>query len=44
MYSNGNAYQAEVQHRRQELRVDLARRQQAKQVKLAKLARRNRNP
>jgi hypothetical protein len=40
MFSNSNAYHAEVQHRRRQLREDLARRQRAKQVKLA---RRNRN-
>ncbi|HYJ66058.1 MAG TPA: hypothetical protein VEX15_00170 [Nocardioidaceae bacterium] len=36
MFSNSYAYQAEVQNRRQQLREDLARRQQVK------LARRNR--
>lgn len=40
MFSSSNAYQVEVQNRRQQLRQDLARRQQVKQ---AKLARRNRN-
>ena len=40
MLSNSNAYQVEVQHRRQQLREDLTRRQQAKQ---AKQARRNRD-
>jgi len=36
MLSNGNAYEAEIQYRRQQLRKDLARRQQAKQAKLAR--------
>lgn len=40
MLSNSNAYQAEIRHRRQQLRADLTRRQQAKQ---AKQARRNRD-
>jgi hypothetical protein len=37
MFSNDNAYQAEVRYRHQQLHRDLARRQQAK------LARRNRD-
>jgi hypothetical protein len=40
MFSNSNAYQTEVRHRREQLHQDLARRQQVKQ---AKLARRNRD-
>ena len=39
MLSNSNAYQVEVQYRRQQLRTDLARRQQAKQAKLARESR-----
>jgi hypothetical protein len=35
MLSNSNAYEAEVRYRRQQLREDLGRRQQAKQIKLA---------
>ena len=34
MFSNSNAYQVEVDHRRPQRREDLARRQQAKQVQL----------
>ena len=35
MLSNSTAYQVEVQYRRQQVREDLARRQQVKQAKLA---------
>ena len=35
MLSNSVAYQVEVQYRRQQLREDLARRQQVEQAKLA---------
>jgi hypothetical protein len=36
MLSNSNAYEAEIQYRRQQLHKDLARRQQVKQAKLAR--------
>ncbi|HKE69552.1 MAG TPA: hypothetical protein VKB55_09885 [Nocardioidaceae bacterium] len=42
MLSNGNAYQAEIHYRRQQLRADLTRRQRVKQAKLARRKRSNR--